>query len=186
MRERIRTTSNEDGGDGSRTGPHRAFQHPSSFYLLALVVLALDQWTKHLAVAALDGGRVIPVVPGYIVLNLVHNQGSAFGLFQGGAAALAVVGVIAIGIIVWIERRGLPGVALRVAVALQLGGALGNLVDRVRFQYVIDFVELQWEGRNIWPVFNVADSAITVGTILLVLWILRGEESGAAPRAGAA
>jgi signal peptidase II len=161
--------------DGGRTGPSSIVHHPSAFYLLALVVLVVDQWTKHLAVQALADGRVIPLIPGYLVLNLVHNEGSAFGLFQGGAAALAIVSVVAVGVIVWIERRGLPGIALRVAVALQLGGAVGNFIDRARLRYVIDFIEIDWRGRNIWPVFNIADSAITVGTILLVIWLWRSE-----------
>lgn len=155
--------------------PSSVFHHPAAFYLLALLILGLDQWTKRLAVAALAGGRVVPIIPDYLVLNLVHNQGSAFGLFQGGAAALAVVGLVAIGIIVWIERRGLPGALLRIAVSLQLGGALGNLLDRLRFGYVIDFIELDWKGHNIWPVFNIADSAITIGTILLVIWLLTSD-----------
>lgn len=151
----------------------------ATFYLLAAAVVGLDQLTKAWAADALAGGREIPVIPGYLVLSLVHNRGSAFGMFQGGAVALAVVALFAIGLIVYIEHRGLSGWAVRTAVALQLGGAVGNLIDRVRFQYVIDFIELDWKGRNIWPVFNLADMAITAGTAILVLWLLRTD--GGAP-----
>jgi signal peptidase II len=142
-----------------------------------VAVLALDQWTKSLAVSALADGRTVPLIPGYLVLNLVHNEGSAFGLIPRGAPVLAVFSVIAVAVIVWIERRGLPGVLVRVAVALQLGGALGNFVDRAHLRYVIDFIELDWKGRNVWPVFNLADSAITVGTVLLMIWLWRSEQN---------
>jgi signal peptidase II len=149
----------------------------AAFYLIAALVVALDQVAKAWALAALSGGRTVSLIPGTLVLNLVHNRGSAFGMFQGGAVALALVAAVAIGLMIWIERRGLASGWLRVAVAMQLGGAIGNFIDRVRFQYVVDFIELDWKGRNIWPVFNVADMAITTGTVILVLWLLRAETS---------
>ncbi|HEY3266171.1 MAG TPA: signal peptidase II [Armatimonadota bacterium] len=143
------------------------------FYILALAVVALDRLTKVWAVQALSGERFVALVPGTLLLNLVHNRGSAFGLLQGGAALLAAAAVVAIGAMVWLERRGLPGRAITVALALLLGGALGNLIDRVTLGYVVDFIELDWHGRNVWPVFNVADSAITVGTCILIIWLWR-------------
>lgn len=146
----------------------------AAFYLLAAAVVAADQISKAWAVETLASGRVIPVIPGYLVFNLVHNRGSAFGLIQGGAPVLAVVALVAVALIVYLERRGLTQRILRLAVALQLGGAIGNLIDRARLHYVVDFIELDWKGRNIWPVFNVADMAITVGTALLVGWLLWG------------
>ena len=147
------------------------------FYLLALVVLAVDGLTKSWASHALAGGQSIPVIPGYLTLSLVHNQGSAFGIVRQGSAVLAAIALIAIGFMVYIERRGLPDRLIRAVIALQLGGALGNFVDRARLGYVIDFIELDWRGRNVWPVFNLADSAITVGTILLIWWLWHSQSA---------
>ena len=144
-----------------------------AFYLLAFVVLAIDGLTKAWARNALAGGPSIPVIPGYLTLSLVHNQGSAFGIVRQGSAVLAAIALIAIGFMVYIERRGLPDKLVRAAIAVQLGGALGNFLDRARLGYVIDFIELDWRGKNVWPVFNIADSAITVGTILLIWWLWR-------------
>ncbi|HEY3411615.1 MAG TPA: signal peptidase II [Armatimonadota bacterium] len=150
-----------------------------AFYILALVVLAFDGLTKSWALSTLAGGRNLSVIPGYVSLSVVYNRGSAFGIVRQGSAALAVIALIAIGFMVYIERRGLPDRLARAAIALQLGGALGNFADRARFGYVIDFIELDWRGKNIWPVFNIADSAITVGTILLIWWLWRSQAAEA-------
>lgn len=141
--------------------------------MLAVFVVALDWLTKTWAQRALAGGNTVAVVPGYVHLSLVLNRGSAFGIVRQGSAILAAIALVAIALMIYVERRGLPHGVVRVAVALQLGGALGNLADRVRLGYVVDFVELDWRGRNIWPVFNVADSAITIGTVLLIYWLWR-------------
>lgn len=147
----------------------------SAFYLLAFVVLATDHLSKSWAISALAGGRSVSVIRGYLTLSLVYNQGSAFGIVRQGSAVLAAVAVVAIGFMLYIERHGLPDRMVRAAVALQLGGALGNFFDRARLGYVIDFIELDWRGRNVWPVFNIADSAITVGTILLIWWLWQSQ-----------
>lgn len=146
------------------------------FYAVALAVVILDRVTKIWAASALANGNAIDVIPGLLKFNLVYNYGSAFGIVQNGAVLLAVLAACAIAVMVWVERRGLPGNVARLAVALQLGGAIGNLIDRLRLGYVVDFVQLDWRGRNIWPVFNVADSAITVGAILLAWWLWNREK----------
>lgn len=145
------------------------------FYLIAIAVVVLDRLTKLWAVGALAGGGEFPLIPGYLKLGLVLNRGSAFGIIHNGSLALAALAAVAVGVMLWVERRGLPGRLVTTAVALELGGALGNLTDRLRFGHVIDFIELDWHGRNVWPVFNVADSAITIGAILLCWWLWRGE-----------
>ncbi|GBD20764.1 Lipoprotein signal peptidase [bacterium HR28] len=133
---------------------------------VAAVVLLVDQISKALVLAYLaPGGPVSEVVliPRILRLFYVENTGAAFGLFQGknpllALLALAVVVVLA----VWFRAlvASWPGA---VALGLQLGGALGNLVDRFRHGFVVDFIDFSF-----WPTFNVADSAITIGVLLLV------------------
>lgn len=147
----------------------------SAFYILAIVVVALDRISKIWALRALDSGNSVSIAPGYLKLSLVLNHGSAFGIIRNGSAGLAILATIAIGVMLWVERKGLPNRLVTLAVALELGGALGNLSDRIHFGHVVDFIELDWHGQNIWPVFNLADSAITLGAILLCVWLWRTE-----------
>lgn len=151
---------------------NRPVQRAMSLALgLAGGVLVLDQGTKWLVLGALlDPPRIIEVT-GFFNLVLVFNTGISFGLLRGeeawapwvlGALALAVVA----GLLVWLRRQPEPPFAL--AVGLIAGGALGNVVDRVRFGAVVDFLDFHL-GAWHWPAFNVADSAITVGVALLVL-----------------
>ncbi|MBF0176044.1 MAG: signal peptidase II [Magnetococcales bacterium] len=138
---------------------------------VALLVLAADQLTKWMASLTLvDGGVVI--LPGFIDLVIVHNIGAAFGLFAGWSAPwrlgiLAGVAVLAIGLMLHLIRLSTRYWSAG-ALALVLGGAVGNLVDRLRWGWVVDFIHLHWHDLS-WPVFNVADSAITLG-IGMLLW----------------
>lgn len=137
-------------------------------YVIALAVVALDQASKHLALSRLPFGSSVPVVGSAVHLTMVRNAGGAFGLFQSWAGLLTVITIaVAAVIIVLIRRRtALPGL-VGVGLALQLGGAVGNLIDRVRFHYVVDFIDLR-----VWPVFNLADSAITLGLLLLAYYLV--------------
>lgn len=139
---------------------------------VAAVVVVADQLTKTWALRVLDG-RTIDVV-GSLRLRLVHNTGSAFSLASGLGPLLAVVGVVVVLVLLRAGRdvQGRPG---RAALGLVLGGALGNLGDRALRDgggflggAVVDFVDLQW-----WPVFNVADVAITVGAVVLAFIVGR-------------
>ncbi len=150
------------------------------FLGLAALVVVFDRWTKQVAEQALNdsGMRSVPV-PGtgdWLRLTYVENRGAAFGLLQNQTAFFVVVGVIVIGVIAT-SFRYLPRSAflLHLALGLQLGGAVGNLIDRVRQGYVVDFVDFGYRS-NWWPVFNVADSAIVVGVGLLAFHMLREPE----------
>jgi signal peptidase II len=101
--------------------------------------------------------------------SLVENTGASFGLFKSQTFILVSVSVIAIIFIVFYLTKKTPGLYL--PFALLLGGACGNLIDRLRFGYVVDFIDLHW-----WPVFNVADSCITVGSFILFFVILRKKD----------
>jgi len=123
-----------------------------------------DQLTKHVILSSFTPGQSLPVIPSVLHLTYIQNTGAAFGLFRGMTAILAVLSFIAAAWIVRELRVGRMRHDARIwALALVLGGAAGNLIDRIVYGYVVDFIDLL-----IWPVFNVADSAITLG----VLWLL--------------
>jgi signal peptidase II len=146
------------------TSPPRSPRWP---WLLGALTLAADQLTKLLAVSAQWHG--VPLLPPIVYLTYVQNTGAAFGLFKGRQAVFIVMAVLIIAWIAWELRVNRPsGRLVQWSYGLMLGGAAGNLIDRVRFGYVIDFLDLR-----VWPVFNIGDSAITVGVSLLLLHALR-------------
>lgn len=137
---------------------------------LALIILSLDQLTKFLALRNLVLNQPYAVIKGIFYLTLVHNRGAAFGILKNQVPVFVFTSIVAIILICLNLRRkkdGLSGIAL----ALILGGAVGNLIDRLFFGYVIDFLDFR-----VWPVFNLADSAITIGAILLGWVIIRSEK----------
>ena len=153
----------------SATGRTPAWLGPA----VALVVVLLDQASKRWAFDALAGGDVTSVVPGFLVFGFVRNTGSAFGMFTGSAPILAAIAVAVAVLLVFSIMKGNGRIGHPVVLALLLGGVVGNLIDRVSLGYVVDFIELQWRGHNIWPVFNIADSAITVGAVILAFTMIR-------------
>ena len=148
----------------------------------AAFVLALDVATKVWAVATLDD-RVIRTLGGLVVLHEHRNPGAAFSI-AGGATVL--FSLIAIGIVAVIVRtaRKITSNAWALTLGVILGGALGNLVDRLLRDpgplrgHVVDFIDLHWNGQSIWPVFNVADMAIVTGGALALLLSFKGVELG--------
>ncbi len=140
------------------------------FLATTLAVIALDRWTKQVATRQLfdTGLRSVPIAGEYIRFTYVENRGAAFGLFQDQTYFFIVVGVVVIAVIVASYRYiPEPSWLLNLSLGLQMGGAIGNLIDRVRVGYVVDFIDLTF-----WPVFNVADSAICVGVAGLALTVL--------------
>ena len=148
--------------------------------LVVLAVLALDQATKALVVSGLDRGDRRDVFAG---VDLVHvrNEGIAFGLLDGGGTALTVVTLAALALLLAYFALHAGRQLLWLPTGLLLGGAVGNLLDRAREGAVIDFVDLP-----LWPAFNVADVAITLGVLALLLSLDAGREEAkrAAPRPG--
>ena len=146
-------------------------------FILAGAVIALDQVTKAVALDHLALGVPLDVLPGWLSLTLVMNPGLAFGMLGSVPAAwrwvVALLSIVALAVLARVAIRVLPtgGWPGFVAVGLIFGGAVGNLIDRVRFGAVVDFVDLHWRGYH-WPAFNVADSAISVGVALLALRLL--------------
>ena len=146
------------------------------------LVLALDQVTKAAVSARLVLSEPVSVLGEFVRLTLVHNRGAAFGLFPGSPLPFIVVSVLAIAVVLYLfARDAYRSLASRLLLGCILGGALGNLIDRVRWGYVVDFIEVG-AGRYHWPVFNVADSAVTLGVLLLAWNLARsgGHASAAA------
>jgi signal peptidase II len=148
-----------------------------SISLLAAAILVADQITKWWALHGLRFGEAVPVIPGLFSLTLVMNPGLAFGMLGGVPESFRwMVGLLSIGAVVLlavIAARLLPtgGAWTRLALGLIFGGAAGNLIDRLRFGAVVDYLDFYW-GAYHWPAFNVADSAITVGVTLLAFRML--------------
>ena len=142
------------------------------WYLIALFVLVLDQLAKRVITNSFNYGDVQNITFYFNVVR-VHNHGAAFSFLSDAGgwqrwALSAVAGIVSVGIIIWIALLPDNKRIERLAMALILGGALGNLSDRVLLGYVVDFLDFHWSGMH-FPAFNIADSCITLGAILLIL-----------------
>ena len=147
--------------------------HLKPFLPTAAGVVVLDQVSKAAVSATLKMHEILPVIHGLLNLTKVHNTGAAFGLLAGQPSILRTifflgVSFVAMGVILWMVFRLPQGrKAELLALSLIFGGALGNVIDRARLGEVIDFVDVHY-GTYHWPAFNVADSAITIGVVLLL------------------
>ena len=146
---------------------------PVNWLIISAVVVVLDQLTKYLIVNNMELFDSIELVP-FVKLTLLHNTGAAFSILAdaSGWQRWFFIGLglaVSAGILVWLRRLPEKGqILLSLSLALILGGALGNVIDRAIYGYVIDFIELYY-GEWSWPAFNVADSAISTGAVLLIL-----------------
>ncbi|MDX1660149.1 MAG: signal peptidase II [Gemmatimonadota bacterium] len=136
---------------------------------IPVVVLLLDQLTKAWVRAELTLGEPVRVIGDWVRLLYIHNEGAAFGLHVGRYSPtifLIVASVVSLAVLVLYVQTPLHLRLERVALAMILGGALGNIIDRIRWQRVVDFLQVGVDGHY-WPIFNVADSAVTIGVVLL-------------------
>lgn len=145
---------------------------------ISIVVIALDQYTKYLTVHDLPFGKVVEVIPNYFAWFHTYNYGAAWSfladhsgwqkwLFAGIAFIVSIV------LVIWLTRlKSNKETWLAVALALILGGALGNLYDRVVLGYVVDFILVHWKTDYYFPAFNLADTAITIGAAMLIIDML--------------
>jgi signal peptidase II len=145
---------------------------------LSLLVVVLDQITKIWIDSSLNYNQPVTVLP-FFDLRLLYNQGAAWSFLAtaGGwqrwfLTSLAIV--VSIILVVWLSRLKQPYSLLAVAIALILGGAVGNVIDRIIYGYVIDFIDIYYNAWH-WPAFNLADSAISLGAIILIIDALRGQ-----------
>jgi signal peptidase II len=150
-----------------------------AFLLIGLLIIVADQLSKEWIRDNLPEGQSLFQL-GFFQITHSHNTGAAFGLFQGQSFVLTIVAIIAITVILVYALVGyryfpwLDSMLSKSALGLMLGGTMGNLIDRLRFGYVTDFIDFGY-----WPAFNVADSAVTVGAIIFaisLLWLSRPEK----------
>ncbi|HUF12789.1 MAG TPA: signal peptidase II [Longimicrobiales bacterium] len=144
-------------------------------WVIAIGILVADQITKQVALASLEAGRLVPVVGSYLSFTYVRNPGIAFGLHLGAFSrpffVLTALGVLA-ALIAFYRSTPREDRLRRLAIAVLCAGAIGNLIDRIRWsEGVVDFIRLAVGGYE-WPIFNIADMAVTTGAILLGISLL--------------
>ncbi|SHH35327.1 signal peptidase II [Caloranaerobacter azorensis DSM 13643] len=143
------------------------------FYIIAIILIIFDQLTKYLAVKFLLGKNPIPIIKNYLQLNYVENFGAAFGILQNKQLFFVVITIVVLaGIIVYIRKHTNISKPMKAALTILFSGALGNLIDRLRLGYVIDFIDVKFGKLYDFPVFNVADCLVVVSTIIIAYLVL--------------
>ena len=145
-------------------------------------MLAADLVTKRLVSGGMQLGSVHRILGDYVRLTYIRNPGAAFGLFPGSRYLLIGISVIAVGVVVWVVWARRARLRTVFPLGLILGGALGNLIDRVRLGQVVDFIQVG-VPPHYWPVFNVADSAVSIGVAWLAVGLLFWEKADRGSRA---
>ncbi|MFC3608761.1 signal peptidase II [Stutzerimonas tarimensis] len=150
---------------------------------LSAAIVALDQITKFYFESALTLYQRIEVIPDYFSWTLAYNRGAAFSFladhsgWQRWLFAVIAAGVSVV-LVIWLKRLKPNETWVAVALSLVLGGAIGNLYDRVVLGHVVDFILVHWQNRWFFPAFNLADTAITIGAIMLALDMFKGNKPG--------
>ncbi|MBE9374244.1 signal peptidase II [Saccharopolyspora sp. HNM0983] len=172
------TGTGSEGGGGVRRRPRKLLV---LLFGVASVALLLDTVTKVAVVATLEGGPPVRALGGLIYLDVLRNPGAAFSLATGLTWLLALLALVVVGVIIWLAPK-LRSTGWAIGLGLVLGGACGNLVDRL-FRapgplqgHVVDFLSVFGPNGQYWPVFNIADSAIVCGGVLVVLMSLLGRD----------
>ena len=155
---------------------------PVSTALAFLLAIAADRLSKLWVVSSLElevPWAPVPALGKWFTFTYIHNTGAAFGMFpQAGTLFAVVQALVLVGLILWYDRLPVHHLPVRAAVGLIMAGALGNLIDRLTTRYVVDFLDFKF-----WPIFNLADSAVVVGVVILGLYMLLGEEASPEARA---
>ena len=160
---------------------------PLFFFLSILFVIIFDQWTKFLVITHFEYGESLSMIANYFSLTYVRNTGAAFGFLATANPTFRIPFFLVVPIVAMVVLgflyRDLPGTAKWRAMALGLvsGGAIGNLIDRVRLGYVVDFLDFHYQTSYYFPAFNVADSAICLGVGILLLTNFSKREADASP-----
>ncbi len=140
-------------------------------WIILFITLGLDQWSKYYVSHTFHYLESIPIIPKVFHLTYVKNFGAAFGILQNRRELFVVITFIVIGIVIYFFKQLPKDWISKLALGLALSGAIGNLIDRVRLGYVVDFFDFQ-----VWPVFNIADSAIVIGMSIFALKIFLSEQ----------
>lgn len=133
--------------------------------LLIIIVIILDQLTKYIVSKYMQVSQSIPLIKNILHITYIQNTGAGFGILKGWNTILIFVSLIIVGIILFYFDRIIKEEQIHIPIALILGGAIGNIIDRIFLGYVIDFIDFR-----IWPAFNVADSCVTIGALWLIFY----------------
>lgn len=147
--------------------------------LIIVLGLILDRVTKIWALNVLTNVSEIPVINGFFSFAYLENRGAAFGILQNKQIFLTLITLIIMGGIVFYLFKYKPtSKILRISLALIVSGAIGNFIDRVWYKYVVDFIMLHYKNVYYFPTFNVADMCVVVGTMLLVVYMIKEDKNG--------
>lgn len=149
-----------------------------AYYVIALIVIIADQWSKRLVVQQMEIGERIEVNPGYVSILSHRNSGAAWGMLEGKMAFFYVVTIFVVGgLLYYFYKEAKHDTLLSVAIMLLVGGAIGNFIDRVLYQHVVDFISVWIPVIDYnFPIFNIADAALTIGVILLIIHMVFEEK----------
>ncbi len=147
--------------------------------IAAAIVIFLDQITKEIVRRTVATSGRIEIIRGYFEIGYAENTGAVFGMFRGQNRIFIIVSFAAIGFIMLYYRQFRGNIWMRISLGLLMGGALGNLIDRVIFHYVTDFIRVRWWLMHLrwWPAFNIADAAVCVGAAMLIVGLIKGSRS---------
>lgn len=153
--------------------------------LVLTVIIVADQWTKYVVHNSFALGEIRPIIEGFFNLTYVRNTGAAWGILGNYNTALTVLSILLLAVMVIFRRSFLSDSILhKVALGLMVGGIIGNVLDRIRMGWVIDFLDF-YVGRHHWPAFNVADAAICtgVGIYIVTAFLADRQQAASAPTA---
>lgn len=144
-----------------------------TYYIIAFIIIIIDQFTKYLTISSISLGEIIKVLPGILSFTYIQNTGAAWSILQGQMIFFYIVTIIVVCLLVYFlhnDAKGSP--LLSTAIAFMIGGALGNFIDRLFHQFVIDMIRLEFIS---FPIFNVADMALTIGVTLMIIGVIYEE-----------
>lgn len=150
------------------------------FYILAGLWVVLDQLTKYLIVQYVAVGEVVTVVPHFVSITHVRNSGAAWSILEHQMSLFYIITILVVGILIYTlhkEQKGSP--ILKTGISCLIGGALGNFIDRLHLKYVIDMIRLEFIH---FPIFNIADTALTIGVMIVIMYMILDEYSGSKQR----
>lgn len=143
------------------------------YYIIAMILIGLDQVSKYLTVQEIALGEVVPVIPNVLSLTYIRNSGAAWSILEDQMIFFYVITVVVVGsLIYFLHTEGKRSPIASTGIAFIMGGAIGNFIDRLHLKYVIDMIRLEFIN---FPIFNVADMALTIGVIILIGYIVYDE-----------
>lgn len=143
------------------------------YYIIAMILIGLDQLSKYLTVQEIALGEVVHVIPDVLSLTYIRNSGAAWSILEDQMIFFYVITVVVVGALIYfLHTEGKKSPIASIGIAFIMGGAIGNFIDRLHLKYVIDMIRLEFIN---FPIFNVADMALTIGVIILIGYIVYDE-----------